>query len=89
MVTDAHLIGLVGAGIGGSLSPYLGPLFHNGHILMSGPLGEGGRPTALLITQADDADGIAELLDKDPFHEQGLIVEREIRPWNLVYGSVE
>jgi uncharacterized protein len=67
---------------------YLGSLFLAGHIVVSGPLGEGGRPTALLIMQADSADAVAELLDEDPFRQKDLIVEREIRPWNVVYGAI-
>ena len=53
---------------------------------MSGPLG-GDEPGALLVFTAADAEEVAELLDKDPFWPLGLITERAIRPWTLVYGA--
>jgi uncharacterized protein YciI len=68
---------------------YLGWLFEAGHIAISGPLGAGGAPTALLIMKADNVEDIEALLDKDPFFERDLITEREIRPWNLSYGSLD
>lgn len=66
---------------------YLESLFEAGKIVMSGPLGEGGHPSALLILDCASADEVAELLDKDPFHERKLIVDREIRPWNIAFGA--
>lgn len=67
---------------------YLKSLFEAGKIVVSGPLGEGGGPSALLILNCESADEVADLLDKDPFHDRKLIVEREIRPWNIAFGSV-
>ena len=66
---------------------YLRSLFEQGRIVVSGPLAEGGGPGALLILDADDPDGVAALLDKDPFHILGLIVEREIRRWQPAFGA--
>ena len=66
---------------------YLKSLFEAGRIVRSGPLGEGGAPSALLILDAASADEVAELLDKDPFYQHEFIVEREIRLWNVIYDS--
>ena len=66
---------------------YLRSLFESGKIVVSGPLGEGGRPGALLILDAGSADEVAELLDRDPFYPRGLIVEREIRGWTPAFGG--
>jgi uncharacterized protein YciI len=66
---------------------YLRTLFEEGRIVVSGPLAEGGGPGALLILDAESPDEVAPLLDKDPFHVRGLILEREIRRWNPAFGG--
>ena len=66
---------------------YLRTLFEQGHIVVSGPLAEGGGPGALLILDAEDVDAVAALLDEDPFRVLGLITEREIRRWNPAFGA--
>ena len=66
---------------------YLRSLFEQGHIVVSGPLADGGGPGALLILEAEDVDAVAALLDKDPFHILGLITDREIRHWNPAFGG--
>ena len=67
---------------------YLKSLFEEGKIIVSGPLGEGGRPTALLIMSCENTDEVEQLMNKDPFHRLELIVEREIRPWNIAFGAI-
>jgi uncharacterized protein len=66
---------------------YLRSLFEQGHIVVSGPLADGGGPGALLILDAADPDEVEALLDQDPFHALGLIVEREVRRWNPALGG--
>jgi uncharacterized protein len=66
---------------------HLRTLYEQGHLVVSGPLAEGGGPGALLIFEATDVDEVAALLDKDPFHVLGLIAEREIRRWNPAFGG--
>jgi uncharacterized protein YciI len=65
---------------------YLASLFEQGRIVISGPL-TNGAPGALLILQADDADHVAALLDKDPFWSLELIAHREIRSWSPFFGA--
>lgn len=66
---------------------HLRTLFEAGHLVVSGPLAEGGGPGALLIFRADSAEQVAGWLDDDPFKVLGLIVEREIRAWNPAFGA--
>lgn len=66
---------------------YLRTLYEQDHIVVSGPLAEGGGPGALLILDAEDVDAVAALLDEDPFRVLGLITEREIRRWNPAFGA--
>jgi uncharacterized protein len=66
---------------------HLRKLNEAGHLLVSGPLAEGGGPGALLIFRAESAEQVAQWLDSDPFKVLGLIVEREIRAWNPAFGA--
>jgi uncharacterized protein len=66
---------------------FLRSLYDEGRLVVSGPLAEGGGPGALLIFEAAGIDEVASLLDDDPFHVLGLIVEREIRRWNPAFGA--
>lgn len=67
---------------------YLGGLEEQGTVLLRGPYPEtdgndpeGRGPGALLVLRADSPDAVAEALDLDPFHQQGLIIRRTIREW--------
>jgi uncharacterized protein YciI len=66
---------------------YLRELFEAGVVVVSGPMGEGGGPGALLVLRADSADAVKGHLDGDPFHRLGLIVEREVRAWSPAFGA--
>jgi len=66
---------------------YLRALFEAGVIVVSGPLGEGGGPGALLVLRAESADAVTGHLDGDPFHRLRLIVEREVRAWSPAFGG--
>jgi uncharacterized protein len=67
---------------------FLRSLYQAGKLVVSGPLGGDADPAALLVFDVDGADEVAALLDKDPFRDQGLIAEREIRPWTIATGSL-
>ena len=66
---------------------HLRTLLEAGHLVVSGPLVEGGGPGALLIFRAESTDQVAQWLDDDPFKTVGLIAEREIRGWNPAFGA--
>ena len=67
---------------------YLKELLDTGKLRLAGPMGSGGPPSALLVFDCDSNDEVAQFLDGDPFHHHNLIVEREVRPWDVVFGSV-
>jgi uncharacterized protein YciI len=66
---------------------YLESLYDAGVIVRSGPLSGQGQPSALLVLDCADEEQVLARLDPDPFHQEGLIVEREIRPWSVVFGA--
>jgi uncharacterized protein len=66
---------------------HLRSLYEAGHLVISGPLAEGGGPGALLIFRADAAEQVEGWLEDDPFRVLELIVEREIRAWNPAFGA--
>lgn len=41
----------------------------------------------MLIMRGEDAEAVAKLLNGDPFHAHGLIAERTIRKWDIVFGG--
>lgn len=65
---------------------FLADLHRDGILHLSGPLQSpaGG----LLILTGDSPRDVEETLDADPFHQEGLIAEREIREWTVVIGRL-
>ncbi|MFP5415680.1 MAG: YciI family protein [Actinomycetes bacterium] len=68
---------------------FLRGLGREGVVLLSGPMAAGvGQPdAALLLVQADGPDEILRRLADDPFQEEGLVENVEIRGWNPVLGA--
>jgi uncharacterized protein YciI len=52
-------------------------------VVGSGPTADNG---AALVFQADSADDVVSLLDKDPFWAAGFVAERTVVEWTLVIG---
>ena len=69
---------------------YLGSLEATGVLLASGPYvgpTDGSTPDgALLMVRADSVRDVAAHLDVDPFAVAGVISERTVREWTLVFG---
>ena len=65
---------------------FLARLHETGRLRISGPL-DGGTG-ALLVLEGDSAAEIASVLDADPFHARGLIADRTIREWTVVFGGL-
>lgn len=61
--------------------------FESGNLLASGRLGAEGPAGALLVWQAGSADALVPLLDGDPFMRDGLIADRQVREWEVVFGG--
>ena len=59
-------------------------LLDQGDLLASGPMVD--YPAALLIFKSESLESVNHLLDQDPFDIAGVIVEREVREWNPVFG---
>lgn len=58
----------------------------DGPLVASGPYVDAPRDSALLLLRAASAAEVASILDRDPFWEAGLIVERSIVQWNPLIG---
>ncbi len=65
---------------------FMDALFDEGFAALVGPL-EGTRD-ALLILRASSAPGIEARLASDPWTINGLLVTRQISPWQLRLGSL-
>jgi uncharacterized protein YciI len=64
---------------------YLSGLADEGALLVSGPYSD-GEPGALLVFRADDQAAVDTILAADPFMRDGLVVEADVREWQLVLG---
>jgi uncharacterized protein YciI len=65
---------------------YMDAMFDQGFAALVGPL-EGTRD-ALLVLRASSASEIVERLASDPWTTNGLLVTKQISPWQLRLGSL-
>ncbi|MER5669616.1 YciI family protein [Pseudonocardia alni] len=65
---------------------FLAGLHRSGRLRVSGPV-DGGTG-ALLVLEGGSAQEIAGVLDADPFHVAGLVGDRTIREWSIVFGAL-
>ena len=66
---------------------FLREQFDGGTLVKSGPFGPEEDPGALLIIEADSKADVEALMDQDPFYRNGLVAQRSIRQWNVVFGA--
>jgi uncharacterized protein YciI len=66
---------------------FLREQFDGGMLVKSGPFGPEEDPGALLIIEADSKADVEALMDQDPFYRNGLVAQRSIRQWNVVFGA--
>ncbi|MBT2551062.1 hypothetical protein J7I85_22685 [Arthrobacter sp. ISL-65] len=66
---------------------FLQEQFDNGRLVKSGPFGPDEDPGALLIIEAASKADVEALMDQDPFYLNGLVEQRSIRQWNIVFGA--
>lgn len=64
---------------------YLGNLFEQGKLVLSGPFSEGGG--ALIVYEAATKDDAEAILKADPFTRAGLFTSWEINPWNVLWAN--
>lgn len=66
---------------------FLAGLHTRGDLVASGPWVE-GPAGAYLLMAANSAEEALKILDGDPFHAAGLILERTVQGWDPVIGSL-
>jgi uncharacterized protein YciI len=66
---------------------FLQEQFDDGTLVKSGPFGPEEEPGALLIIEADSKADVEALMNQDPFYLNGLVEQRSIRQWNIVFGA--
>jgi uncharacterized protein YciI len=64
---------------------YLTSLRERGQIVASGPFTDDSG--ALIIYEADSKEAAEALLRGDPFHQNGIFVTWQLRPWNPVMAN--
>jgi uncharacterized protein YciI len=67
---------------------FLRELHEAGKLKVCGPWGPEEAPGGMLIFEGETAGEIAELLDKDPFREVGVVADRSIKSWGIVIGGL-
>lgn len=61
---------------------YLGSLRAGGKLATAGPFTDGSG--ALIIYEAESAEEAEQLIQADPFNQNGIFVSWKLRPWNQV-----
>jgi uncharacterized protein YciI len=64
---------------------YLRSLLAKGQIAITGPYLDGYG--ALIIYEANSPEEAEALLKGDPFHDSGIFVQWQMRPWNPVMAN--
>jgi uncharacterized protein YciI len=66
---------------------FMNGLHKDGFVVLGGPLE--GTPDVLLIVRATDDAEIAARLAEDPWAKNGLLILRQVRPWQLRLGRLD
>jgi uncharacterized protein YciI len=66
---------------------YLTSLLERGQLVAAGPFTDDSG--ALIIYEAASRDEAEKLLQGDPFHQNGIFVKYQLRPWNPVMANRE
>ncbi|HEV8060003.1 MAG TPA: YciI family protein [Gemmataceae bacterium] len=64
---------------------YLTKLRDEGKLAISGPFMD--NYGALIVYEAETAELAESYLKGDPFHANGIFLQWQIRPWNVVIGN--
>src|SRR5262245_61226071 len=65
---------------------FMDDLFERGFAALVGPLE--GTPDALLVLRASSSSEIVERLASDPWTTNGLLVTKQISPWQIRLGTL-
>lgn len=66
---------------------YLTRLLSEGKLACSGPFTDDSG--ALIVYEAEDAAAAEKLLKADPFHDAGVFLTWQLRPWRTVMANRE
>jgi uncharacterized protein YciI len=66
---------------------YLTSLREKGQLVAAGPFTDDSG--ALIIYEAGSRDEAEKLLQGDPFHQNGIFLRWQLRPWNTVMANRE
>ncbi len=64
---------------------FLSDLAEQGVVALGGPLGDGSGGISLY--QAADEAALAEIIDQDPYHLEGVVAQRSVREFKPVIGA--
>jgi uncharacterized protein len=64
---------------------YLHELLARGNLLAAGPITDDSG--ALIIYVALSPEELDQLIADDPFHQAGVFVSWQIKPWKVVFGN--
>jgi uncharacterized protein len=64
---------------------YLSKLKEEGKLAIAGPFMD--NYGALIVYEAESADLAESYLNADPFHANGIFLQWQIRPWNVVFAN--
>lgn len=66
---------------------YLRSLLEAGRLAAAGPFTDDSG--ALIVYEADSVEAAEALIQGDPFHQNGVFLSYEIRPWKAVLAKLE
>jgi uncharacterized protein YciI len=66
---------------------YLKSLREHGQLAICGPFTDDSG--ALIVYEADSIEEAEKLLRSDPFHQNGIFLRYQLRPWNPVMANRE
>jgi uncharacterized protein YciI len=66
---------------------YLATLRQNGQLVVAGPFTDDSG--ALIVYEAGSAEEAEAFLKGDPFHQNGIFLTWDLRPWNPVIANRE
>jgi uncharacterized protein YciI len=64
---------------------YLATLLSEGRLVAAGPFTDDSG--ALIIYDAGSREEVEKLIQNDPFHEAGIFLHYNLRPWNAVMAN--
>ncbi len=66
---------------------YLKSLLERGQLAICGPFTDDSG--GLIVYEAGSAEEAEQLIRNDPFHQNGIFVKYQLRPWNPVMANRE